>query len=146
MNVKDQAAADDLRIFIDNDGELDRQMASMIRKNLMAKRARGEYDHARAIQAFMYLTEAGAKKYARDAGGPGSWHAMFSVPTRKEAARQLVESFEEEAKLGNYDDLIPKKYQGGGGGGASRAGAAKSKSDLEREIKGVVSKSSRRRA
>ncbi len=141
----DQAAADDLRIFIDNDAELYRQMTTMIMKNLMTKRARGEYDPARAVQAFTYLTEAGAKKYARNAGGSGAWNELFSVPTRREAARQLAESFEEEAALGNHDDLLPKKYQAAAPRSGGIAASGKSKRDLEADIARVTRASTTKR-
>jgi hypothetical protein len=108
----DRIAADDLVLFIDNDGEMYRQQYTPIVKNLMTKRARGEYDPGRAIDAFMYLVESGAKKYAREHGDARTpWHVLFSVATRRAAAELLARSFETEAKLGNYDDLLPKKYQ-----------------------------------
>jgi len=151
MSIADQAAADELRIFVDNDGRLYDKTATPIHRNLMAKRARGEYDHARAVQAFMYLTEAGAKKYVHDVeGGATPWHVMFSIPTRRETAAQLARSFEERAARGEYDHLLPKKYRDG-----SRATAkdkkvpklpkttAKSNAELEREIRGAVGKSPR---
>lgn len=145
LGITDQAAADILKITIDNDADLYRQMTLSILKNLMTKRARGEYNHARAVQAFMYLTEAGAKKHARASGSATAWHKMFPVPTRKEAASQLAEEFEAEADLGNYDQLLPKKYQAtaprSGGGTAS----GKSKRDLEADIARVTRASTTRR-
>jgi hypothetical protein len=64
------------------------------------------------VKAFGYLVESGAKKYAKDFGSPGQpWHKMFDVPTRKLAAEELTRDFEGEFELGNYDYLLPKKYQ-----------------------------------
>ena len=105
-------SADDLVTYIDNHGDLYRKQTVPIYKNLMAKRARGEYDGGRAVDAFLYLTESGAKEWARAARVDRRWHAMFPIELRREAARDLARSFEAEADLGNYDHLLPKKYQG----------------------------------
>jgi hypothetical protein len=104
------AESTELRLFIDNDADLHRQIATSIYKNLATKKARGEYRHDLAVKAFGYLVEAGAKKYAKEFGG--TWHQMFDVATRRAVAEELTDSFEAEAKLGNYDHLLPKKYQG----------------------------------
>lgn len=109
--MTDTHAAHDLKIYIDNDGDLYRRQTTPIHKNLMTKRARGEYKHALAVKLFGYLTEAGAKKYAQEFGSDPPWHKMFDVGTRKQAAEELTRSFEAEAALGNYDHLLPKKYQ-----------------------------------
>lgn len=110
--MPDTHAATDLRLYIDNDGELYRQQTTSILKNLVTKRARGEYKHDLAAKAFGYLVEAGAKKYAREFGSDQPWHKLFDVGTRKLVAEALTRSFEAEAALGNYDSLLPKKYQG----------------------------------
>lgn len=108
----DQIAARELKIYIDNDGDLYRQQTTSILKNLITKKARGVYDREKAVKLFMYLTESGAKKYAREFGSRDAvWHEMFTKPTREAAAREMVEEFEEEARLGNYDLLLPKKYR-----------------------------------
>lgn len=104
--------ATELKIFIDNDGELHRQQTTSILKNLATKRARGVYKHDLAVKLFGYLVESGAKKYVKQYDAPSSkWHDVFNVATRKQVAEALTRDFEAEAKLGNYDNLLPKKYQ-----------------------------------
>jgi hypothetical protein len=108
----DPHAVIELELYINNDGNLYRQQTTSLLKNLIAKRARGEYKHDLAVKAFGYLVEAGAKKYAQESGSPSQpWYKMFDVETRKEVAEELTKAFETEAKLGNYDHLLPKKYQ-----------------------------------
>lgn len=108
----DKDAARELELFIENDADLYRQQYSPINKNLAAKKARGIYRHDLAVKLFMYLMESGAKKYARQFGGPGVvWSEMFNVPTRRAAAERFADYFETEYDLGNYDRLLPKKYQ-----------------------------------
>ncbi len=98
----------ELEQFTVNDRDLYRQQEAIF-KNLATKKARGEYKHDLAVKAFGYLAEAGAKKYAKEFGG--TWHQMFDVPTRRAVAQNFAKSFEAEYALGNYDQLLPKKYQ-----------------------------------
>jgi len=108
----DRDAARELELFTENDANLYRQQYTPILKNLATKKARGVYDHDKAVKLFMYLMESGARKYAREYGGPGAvWHEMFNVPTRRAAAEVFAKSFEVEYGLGNYERLLPKKYQ-----------------------------------
>ena len=60
----------------------------------------------------MYLAETGARKYAQEFDPRGApWHQMFPMTIRQTAAVQWRDEFEEEFRLGNYNYLIPKKYQ-----------------------------------
>jgi hypothetical protein len=129
--MPDMQAARELKLYIDNDGPLYRAMTTSILKNLVAKKARGQYKHDLAVKGFGYLTEAGAKKYAQEFG-TGPWHKMFDVSTRKRAAEELTKDFEETYAEGSYDGLLPKKYQKSGSSGHARKksglGAKKSSS------------------
>jgi len=105
----EQAAVQELYLYVENDGDLYRQQTTPIFKNLITIVARGQYDTTKAIKLFMYLAESGAKKYAKEFGG--TWHTMFPVPVRRAAATAWAKDFETEARLGNYNHLLPKKYQ-----------------------------------
>lgn len=110
--MTDTHAATDLKLFIDNDAGLHRQQHVPILKNLATKKVRSQYKHDLAVKLFGYLAESGAKKYAKAFGSPNQpWHKMFDVPTRKSVAEALTRDFEAEFELGNYDQLLPKKYQ-----------------------------------
>jgi len=107
-----ESVAQELKLYTENDGDLYRQKTTPILKNLVTKQAQGKYDHELAAQAFMYLAEAGARKYAREFDRDESrWHAIFPVEVRRQVAAEWRDEFEVEAKLGNYDHLLPKKYQ-----------------------------------
>lgn len=109
----DEHAAHELHQYIHNDGDLHRQQHHPIIKNLMHKKARGIYDSTKAHKLFGYLADNGAQKYHKENGSPGTpWHHAFTTSTRHEVARRLRDDFEGEAKLGNYDHLVPKKYAG----------------------------------
>ena len=110
----DMVAATELDLYVTNDADLYRQQHQPILKNLITKMARGTYDRDKAVKLFMYLAENGAKKYAREFGDGREWNVIFTVPTRRAAATMWRDYFETEAKLGNYDNFLPKKYQNRG--------------------------------
>lgn len=104
--------ARELKLYIDNDGDLYRRQTTYILKNLATKKAQGKYDHELAVKAFGYLADAGAKKYAKEFGSPNQpWNKMFDAGTRRRVSEALTKGFEGEFALGNYNDLLPKKYQ-----------------------------------
>ena len=131
----DEHAANELKLYIDNDGDLYRGQASAIHKNLATKKARGVYKHDLAAKLFGYLVESGAKKYAKEFGG--TWHQLFNVPTRARVARELADDFETYWREGAYRDLLPKKYQ------AADKDVHKSPAQLQREIDAVLGKRKR---
>lgn len=105
--------AHELEIYIDNDGTLYRQQGQPILKNLATKKATGAYDHDKAVKVYMSYAENGAKKYAKEFGSDGGadWSKMFPVSDRKQVAEAFAKDFETEYALGNYSELLPKKYQ-----------------------------------
>lgn len=104
--------ANELKLYINNDASLHRQQHVPILRNLTSKKIKSQYKHDLAVKAFGHLVESGAKKYVKEFGSPGqAWHKMFDVATRKVAAEDLTRGFEDEFELGNYDYLLPKKYQ-----------------------------------
>jgi hypothetical protein len=110
----DEPTARELLIYIDNDADLYRQQLEPIQKNLVNKMAAGKYDRTKAKKLMMYLVDSGARKYTNlHGGGPRARiDEIFNKNTRLITAGELVESFENEAELGNYDYLLYKKYGG----------------------------------
>ena len=91
----DSAAVDELLLYIENDGDLYRQRAQPIMRNLAKKMLKGTYDPAQAPKAWRYLVDDGAKKYVKEFGSD-DWN--FSVADRAEAAKQMARRFEDEMK------------------------------------------------
>jgi len=121
-----EAVASELKLFTENDGDIYRQQTTSILKNLATKKASGKYDHDRAVDLFMYLTETGAKKYIKEFGGPTtSWHETFPIEVRRIVALEWRDEFESMYAEGQYDNLLPKKYQGGGVAGRQAAQASR---------------------
>ena len=107
-----ESVAEELALFTENDGDIYRRQTEPILKNLATKKASGKYDHDKAAQLFMYLTETGAREYIKQHGSPEDvWHQMFPINVRRIVATKWRDEFEQEFALGNYDHLIPKKYQ-----------------------------------
>jgi hypothetical protein len=130
----DEHAATELRLYIDNDSDLHRQQGAPILKNLATKKVRSQYKHDLAVKLFGYLVESGAKKYAKEFSIGTDWHKMFDVPTRKAVAEELTQTFEAEFELGNYDQLLPMKYQKEMLGVSPKKVSKKTPAQLNREI------------
>ena len=100
----------ELFLFIENDEQLYRTMYMAMIKNLSKKKIKGVYDSELAIKGFMYLVEAGAKKYINENGSPGDkWFEMFDMESRKETAKDFRDKFEREFENKEYDFMKESK-------------------------------------
>ena len=90
----------ELKIYIDNDGQLYNQRYMPIIKNLSKKMKKGKFDKRLAVKGFMYLVDDGARKYIRDFGGS---KGMFSKKDKIEVAKEFADEFEEIYKNKEYD-------------------------------------------
>lgn len=107
--LRGPAEAHELQLFCENDGDLHRRQGSYIEKALITRMAKGTYDHELSKKAWGYLVESCARKYAQEFGGV--WNQLFSPADRREVSAKFADHFLAEAKLGNYDHLLPKKYK-----------------------------------
>lgn len=99
--------ARELDLYIENDGGLYKSMTHPIYRNLANKRAQGTYLHTRAVDAFLHLTEAGAKKYTKEHGASGDkWYELFPPAARHEVAEDFARYFEVEYDSGHWDHLL----------------------------------------
>ena len=101
----------ELQLFADNDSALSR-LRMQWAKNLAAKKARGTYQRDLAHKAFMNFARDAAKVYVKkfDSRG-GKWNAMFTIVDRNDFAGHYVDWFTAEHKLGNFESLLPAKWQ-----------------------------------
>ena len=92
----DEHAADELRLYLDNDRALyDRKMNSFI-PNVRRKIEQGKYDPALAPKLWIYLVDDAAKKYVKEMGG------SFDVATRRAVAAQLAKDELQMLMNGEY--------------------------------------------
>ena len=96
-------------LFIENTADLSldgpRGQGHSVLLNALRKFRKGTYDPKMAVKLFEYLTESGARRYVQENRSSLPWNQMFSVPTRREAARQLEASFRSAAEQGEYDHV-----------------------------------------
>lgn len=116
----DGAAAYELFLFTQSDGDLYRMQKKAIQKNMATKYAKGTYNSILAVKQWMHFVDNAARKYEFEHGDrqPGRrWQqyevskTMFNRPTRLAVAKAFRDEFEAENSLGNYDLLLPLKYQ-----------------------------------
>ena len=92
--------ARELKIYIDNDSALFRQKHLPIMRNLSNHMTKDRYKDSLAVKAFMYLVEAGVKKYIKDFGGDKN---TFSKNDKNEVAKEFVQEFKNAYDNEEYD-------------------------------------------
>lgn len=88
----EQPDAEDLELWIENDGNLQGDV-DHVRKNMMRKMVAGKYEHRQAAKGWLSIVDRGADAYARD---------LFSEKVRMETAQLLADAFLDEVKSGEY--------------------------------------------
>ncbi len=98
----DEDAGTELLLYLDNEEPLYRQKLAIAR-NLELKMKRGTYDHAKAPQAWSYVVEAAAKRYAKEFDV--KWSTMFNPATRRVVSKALADRWHANAKAGRPDEV-----------------------------------------
>lgn len=96
MIIKPSDEARELSIFCSNNGELYEGTIRPIITNLKKYVKRGNYDQARAIDAFYPAACEGAKLYAKTYARLADYSIIFNVTARYTAAADLVNDFYNE--------------------------------------------------
>lgn len=92
----------ELRLFADNDRDLNRQSTQPIRDNLGKKMDKGSYDPAKAEKLWGYHADRAAKAYHTQFGSPGqAWHQAFPPSVRREAASHWERAERSDIKSGS---------------------------------------------
>lgn len=96
----DDHAATELELYIENDYELvgaDNSLGKNIEKMLAKKVKRGNFEVLPSIKAWMYLIDAGAKKYAKEFGSSErEWPKLFNKATREKVATRFARHWAQE--------------------------------------------------
>lgn len=96
----------ELHLYATNHGDLHRQRIKPIQKNLRNKMASGKYDHDKAHKAWHYAAKDASDRYHKEHGH------RFSKDTVHAVAGKMRDDFHRDAKDGDHDDLLHKKYKG----------------------------------
>lgn len=99
-----KVAADELLLYLDNEYDIYKQKQA-IAESLLRKVKRGTYDHRRAPDAWDYVVETAAKKYAKEYANPREWSAIFNVPTRNLVATELADRWWRNARAGRPEEV-----------------------------------------
>jgi hypothetical protein len=89
----DTHAANELRLYIDNDQE-NRQQTTSIIKNVQRQLKSGKYDHTKTPKLFSYLVDNGVKKYIKEFGGNAN--DLFPKDVRQSVAIELANYYKAE--------------------------------------------------
>lgn len=104
----DDIGLTELELYIDNDREL-YEKKKLIILNLMKKIQSGKYDHTLAPKLWLYLVDAGAKKYLKEFGSTDDLRVVFPKQLRMELAQSMANEGLEEIKSGEWNYLLTKK-------------------------------------
>lgn len=102
LNAGEETEARELQLYIENDGDLYRQMIEPAEKSMVRKFKMGIQNDELGILQFLHIADAGAKKYQREFTDSET-SRIFSLKVRVYVARELYKTFAEEYRLGNYD-------------------------------------------
>jgi hypothetical protein len=108
----DPQAVEELTLYIVNTSQLYPERLS-IYAALMRRRIQGKYNTSGAAKAFALLVEHGAQRFVKEFPEfrHVPWAKLFPPAVRRKVAAILVEAFEAEASLGNYDYLLGGRGQ-----------------------------------
>jgi len=97
IEAVDERMVDELKLFIDNDGQLYKQRLIPIVKNIQRKMKSGKYDHKKAPKLWMYLVKDGAKKYEKEfAAAEFSDGLKFSKQEKEAVAQEFADEYKDE--------------------------------------------------
>lgn len=100
MIIKETPESRELVLYMVNDGTLYTQVITPIISNLKKKYKAGKLDNLKAIDAFYYAAQAGAKKYCKDFAHIEDAPHIFDVTCRYTAAAELFDYYTDE--ITNY--------------------------------------------
>ena len=92
--ICDNVAAHELVLYIINDRITYENMTIPTIKNLQKKLANGKYNKEKAPDAWKYVAEYAAKRYAKEFATPAAWCAIFNAATRRAAAMELMQYYD----------------------------------------------------
>jgi len=88
-----ETEARELQLTAENDADLYRQRLVPIYKNLSRKKAKGIYDHKKAVKLMRYAVDEENSKYKKQYG------VSFNPATRDKVAESMTRQFEAEHRL-----------------------------------------------
>lgn len=101
----DKDAVYEIKLFIENDGNLYRRQTAPILKNLTKKYKKGTFDINKASKAFRPLIDSALKMYTFEHGSKkDKWSDLLVTTDRQYLAEWLASDLLSELELGNFYD------------------------------------------
>lgn len=101
----DEVAARELLLYLDNERDIYDQK-KLIAANLLRKIKKKVYSHTRAVDAWAYIVERAAKKYAKEfSSSERDWSMIFVPATRDLVTRELADRWYENARAGRPEEV-----------------------------------------
>lgn len=95
----DKGMAHELRLYADNTSHLYNSSKVPIMKNLEKKKAKGVYNHDKAIKLWGYHADRAAHAYHKELGDKSiPWHKAWPTHIRKMAAKAWADDFHENGE------------------------------------------------
>ena len=91
LEAVDKNMVIELKLYIENDGDLYKQKIIPIVKNIQKKMKSGKYDHNKAPKLWKYLVDDGAKKYAKEFPG-----VKFNKQEKEAVAQEFADEYKDE--------------------------------------------------
>ncbi len=107
----DEHAADELRLYLDNEADLYRRKMSSFIPNVRRKIEQGKYNPALAPKLWISLVDDAAKKYTKEFRNSGDRIFTFTPATRHAVAAQLAKDELQMLMNGEYGP--PPRKSGG---------------------------------
>lgn len=92
----DMDAARELELYIENTSSIYHYNTMPVVENLRKKYNKGQYDSEKAVKAWEYVAEAGAKLYHKEFGSGSRWYDTFNAATRRFVAESLEKVYFDE--------------------------------------------------
>jgi len=96
-NPYNETQVEELKLYIDNDGDIYKNNSVPVYTNLEKKKNKGTYEEDKAEVSFKRIADVGATKYGKEFGNDDG-KQIFSVDDRKEVAKRLRKDFEVETE------------------------------------------------
>lgn len=94
--IANEQAARELALYAVNCSDVYRHAMACL-ENLAKKRARGTYDHSKALVLWGHHATWAAKEYMRIHGSMwDKWYDVFNAATRRLAAQEIAEHYSEQ--------------------------------------------------
>ena len=99
----DLGAADELELYMMNDGQLYRSRIQPAIKNMQRKIKSGKFDPRLAPKLWSHVVTDAAKKYSKEFASPAEWNKIFTKATRDHLAASIAKEMEDRIREGDFD-------------------------------------------